>query len=106
MYDAQDLPEWTLLGEYTGVWDRQDSLSQRINEDSMGLGVMRRDKVTALAYTSRDAPEDVQRGTPLLTCMLAHGLRVTDVGVPGVYSYIPIASIACAGHNRLLQDPL
>ena len=61
---AQDLPGWTLLGEYTGVWDSQDKGTQRTNDDAMGLGTMRRDKVTALGYTSGEASEDVQKGAP------------------------------------------
>ena len=64
---VQGMPAWTLLGEYTGVWDRQDRVSQRINEDPMGLGVMRRDKVTALDYTSQEDSEDAPKGTPCQT---------------------------------------
>ena len=66
LHVAQTLSKWTLLGEYTGVWDSQEQVTQRIKDDPMGLGTMRRDKVTALGYTSEasKAAEDVQQGTP------------------------------------------
>lgn len=44
-------------------------MSQRINEDPLGLGVMRRDKVTGLAYTNEDASEEALRCTPLQACI-------------------------------------
>ena len=59
---AQGLPEDELLGEHTGVWKSLKSASQRDNMDPLGLEVLRRDKVVALAYTSEDAPEDVKDG--------------------------------------------
>ena len=58
------MPEWTLLGEYTGVWDSQERSLQRISGDPMGLGTMRRDKVTELAYAGEDVSEDVHKGAP------------------------------------------
>ena len=76
---VQDLTEWTLLGEYAGVWDSQDTVSQRSIVDPLGLGNMRRDKVTELAYTGKEAPEDVQKGTPL------HRWRMTDIGIVHLY---------------------
>ena len=50
----------------------QDKAWQRLNGDPMGLGTMRRDKVTELAYTGEDAPEDVQNGA-LHSCRPAEG---------------------------------
>ena len=58
------MPEWTLLGEYTGVWDSHERSLQRISGDPMRLGTMRRDKVTELAYTGEDVSEDVHKGAP------------------------------------------
>ena len=61
---AQDFTPWTLLGEYTGVWDSQEKVAKRISEDPTGLGVMRRDKVAALAYTSEEALLETRKGVP------------------------------------------
>jgi len=58
----QAMAAWKLLGEYTGVWDNHETVSQRINDDPIGLGTMRRDKVTEFACTSRDAPQEAQEG--------------------------------------------
>ncbi|CAL5223143.1 g5610 [Coccomyxa viridis] len=57
----KDLPEWRLVGEYTGVWDESENFSQRIEKDPMGLGVMKRDKVAAPSYTSDEASEEIQK---------------------------------------------
>ena len=51
-----------MLGEYTGVWDTKENVTQRIDRDPMGLGVMRRDKVAALAYTGAKAPQEARKG--------------------------------------------
>ena len=62
--EVRDFTEWTLLGEYTGVWDSQENILQRIKDDPQGLGIMTRDKVTELAYTGQEASEDTQKVTP------------------------------------------
>ena len=64
---AQDMPAWTLVGEYTGIWVMQDRMTQRVIEDPMGLGVMKYDRVVELAYTSQEGREDAQKGTPQQT---------------------------------------
>ena len=66
----QKLPEWTLLGEYCGVWDRQAPSTEAQEDDSgalddpVGLGPLLRDKVSELGYTSKSAPSDAANGRP------------------------------------------
>ena len=67
---VQSLPEWTLLGEYCGVWDTQAPSSEAEAEeddssaldDPIGLGPLLRDKVSELGYTSKSAPADATDG--------------------------------------------
>ena len=63
----QSLPEWTLLGEYCGVWETQDSSSADDDnnpdiEDPFGLGPLLYDKVSDLGYSSKSAPEAASEG--------------------------------------------
>ena len=64
----QSLVEWTLLGEYCGVWDTQAPSSEAEDDDSgalddpIGLGPLLRDKVSELGYTSKSAPADATNG--------------------------------------------
>ena len=79
----QALAAWKLLGEYTGVWDNHETVSQRINSDPIGLGTMRRDKVTEFACTSKDAPEEAQEGTPQQTSHISLcGFTLLPVSLP------------------------
>ena len=67
---VQGLPEWTLLGEYCGVWDKQAPATEAKENDSsalddpVGLGPLLRDKVSELGYTSSSAPADAANGRP------------------------------------------
>ena len=71
---VQGLPEWTLLGEYCGVWDTQAPSSEAEAEeddcsalhDPIGLGPLLRDKVSELGYTSKAAPVDATNGAFLM----------------------------------------
>ena len=71
---VQSLPEWTLLGEYCGVWDRQVPSSYAEAEDDddavdsvdpFGLGPILHDKVSDLACSGSAAPEAAVDGTPV-----------------------------------------
>ena len=67
MRPVQGLPEWTLLGEYCGVWDMQvPSGAEGGNnpdiEDPIGLGPLLYDKVSDLAYSSKTAPKAAVAG--------------------------------------------
>jgi len=75
----QAMAAWKLLGEYTGVWDNHETVSQRINDDPIGLGTMRRDKVTEFASTSKDANEEAQKGMPLQTSQFSFGFTLLAV---------------------------
>lgn len=69
---AQSFPEWTLLGEYCGVWDTQDVSSEAGEDDALdiedpvGLGPLLYDKVSDLGYTSKSAPAAAATGRPLV----------------------------------------
>ena len=87
----QSLPEWTLLGEYCGVWDRQVPASEAEETDApdigdpLGLGPLLYDKVSDLACSSKEAPKGATDGRPfpaanawctpdgLLSCSWNHG---------------------------------
>ncbi len=69
---VQSLPEWTLLGEYCGVWDRQVPSSEAEEEDDavdpvdpFGLGPLLHDKVSDLACSGASAPEGAIDGRPV-----------------------------------------
>ena len=56
------MPGWTLLGEYCGVYDKVDEVERRVNADPLGLGTMRRDRVTELEYTCKETRAGISSG--------------------------------------------
>ena len=69
---AQNLKEWTLLGEYCGVLDGEAVLSKAAEEednsaldDPLGLGPLLHDKVSGVGYTSKSAPAGAADGRHL-----------------------------------------
>ncbi len=70
---VQSLPEWTLVGEYCGVWETQDASAAADDnndpdtEDPFGLGPLLFDKVSDLGYSCQSAPEAASEGKDLPT---------------------------------------
>ena len=57
---VQDLPAWTLVGEYCGVWDAASAVAQRIDKDP--LGAIRCDKVIEIQLAAARASTTASKG--------------------------------------------
>ncbi len=68
----QDMKDWTLVGEYCGVWNKQASDKDEegdtsgIDGDPLKLGALLHDKVSELGYTNASASPSFADGMPLM----------------------------------------